>query len=227
MTSFALKLIACITMLIDHFTYIFIPFGSLWWVGRGIGRIAFPIYCFLLVEGFYHTSNRKKYLLRLLIFALISEIPFDLAFNGFPGADTARLMNSQNVMWTLCIGFLLMMAYEGLKIKYPWNSPVFLLLGVLYILAFSGLAAILSTDYDFKGVLFILIFYLFRRKIIWIAVGLAVVIALFSIPLELAALFSLLFIVFYNGKEGRKVKYVFYLFYPVHLLILGIIGNIY
>lgn len=222
MTSFILKLIACITMLVDHATDIFVPFGRLWWIGRGIGRIAFPIYCFLLVEGFYHTSNRKKYLLRLFVFAIISEIPFDLAFNGFPGAGAARLMGSQNVMWTLCIGLALLMAYEGLKTKYAMNPVIFNTLGVVFILAASALAVFLSTDYKFVGILFILVFYLFRRKILWIAIGLAAVIVLFSNRLELAALIALLPIAFYKGKEGKKVKYVFYLFYPVHLLVLGL-----
>ena len=81
MSTFALKLIAIITMAIDHVTAVFIPNNTeVYLVGRLIGRLAFPIFAFLLVEGFFHTSNIKKYLTRLGIFALISELPFDLAF---------------------------------------------------------------------------------------------------------------------------------------------------
>lgn len=222
MSSFVLKLIACITMLIDHVFCIFVPFGStVYWFGRGIGRIAFPIYCFLLVEGFYHTSNRKKYLLRMFLFALVSEIPFDLAFNGFP--NTERLLRSQNVMLTLFIGLLLLNVYEYLKNTYLDQPIVFNTMGVIAIIAASALTVFLATDYSYVGILFILVFYLFRGKKVWIAAGLAAVIVLFSNKIELAALFALVPIFFYDGKEGRKIKYVFYAFYPVHLLILGLI----
>ena len=222
MDSFTLKLIACITMLIDHIFAIFVPYSSgIYMLGRGIGRVAFPIYCFLLVEGFYHTSNRKKYLLRMFIFAIISEIPFDLAFNGFP--ETARLLDGQNVMITLLIGLLLMNVYEYLKREYLNQPLIFNTAGVIVIVAASALATFLSSDYTYMGILFILIFYLFREKKIWIAVGLAVVIVLFSNQIELAALVALIPIFAYNGKEGRKVKYVFYAFYPAHLLVLGLI----
>lgn len=222
MNSFTLKLIACITMLIDHIFAIFVPYSSsVYMLGRGIGRIAFPIYCFLLVEGFYHTSSRKKYLLRMFLFALLSEIPFDLAFYGFP--RTARLLDGQNVMLTLFIGLLLMNVYEYLKMSYLNQPLVFNTAGVIAIVAASALATFLATDYSYMGILFILVFYLFWQKKLWIAVGLAVVIVLFSNQIELAALVALLPIFTYNGKEGRKVKYVFYAFYPVHLLILGLI----
>lgn len=190
-------------------------------LGRGIGRIAFPIYCFLLVEGFYHTSSRKKYLLRMFIFAVLSEIPFDFAFYGFPG--TARLLAGQNVMITLFIGLLLMNVYEYLKMAYLNQPLIFNTAGVIAIVGASALATFLAADYSYVGILFILVFYLFREKKIWIAVGLAAVIVLFSNQIELAALIALIPIFTYNGKEGRKIKYVFYAFYPVHLLVLGLI----
>ena len=189
MTSFALKIIACITMLIDHFTYLFIPYSStveiggklisaLFFlrssavaacssdpgrlpffsfkhgndlVGRGIGRIAFPVFCFLLVEGFYRTASRRKYMLRMLIFALVSEIPFDLAFTDFSG--TASCMSYQNVMFTLLFGLALMYLYEELKARYLMQPLVFNTLGVILIVGVSAAAVLLRTDYNYLGIL--------------------------------------------------------------------------
>ncbi len=125
-----LKLIAIITMLIDHTAATIldrimalrginslygdhmttIQYANL--TMRLIGRIAFPIFCFLLVEGFIHTRSKWKYTLRLAIFALISEIPFDLAFQG-----KVFDMRSQNVFFTLTIGMLVMMGFWFVKEK--------------------------------------------------------------------------------------------------------------
>lgn len=240
MTAFVLKLIACITMFIDHYTYIFIPWTgkvltsvsgipmvTSYVLGRGIGRIAFPIYCFLLVEGYYHTGNRKKYMLRMAVFALISEFPFDLAFQ-VTGTQLclSRMMGSQNVMFTLLLGLILMYLYDLLKMKYMMQPVIFNTLGAILIVGVSGIATALRTDYSYVGIIFILIFYLFRGKKIWIFGGLYTVILLFSNRLELCALLALVPIFFYNGEEGPKLKYLFYAFYPVHLLVLGGIAGL-
>ncbi len=234
MTSFALKIIACITMLIDHFTYLFIPYSStveiggklISWhlVGRGIGRIAFPVFCFLLVEGFYRTASRRKYMLRMLIFALVSEIPFDLAFTDFSG--TASCMSYQNVMFTLLFGLVLMYLYEELKARYLMQPLVFNTLGVILIVGVSAAAVLLRTDYNYLGILIILVFYLFRGKKQWIALGMTLVLWMFSERLEFFALTALLPIFCYNGKQGPKVKYLFYVFYPAHLLLLALAARL-
>ncbi|MBQ9118462.1 MAG: hypothetical protein IJY09_00190 [Lachnospiraceae bacterium] len=229
MSTFILKIIACITMLIDHTFMIFVPFGTTaFWIGREIGRIAFPIYCFLLVEGFLHTSSRTKYLIRLFVFALISEFPFDLAVYGIPkSAELA--MQTQNVMFTLFIGLGLLCIYDWLLRKYSITQPVtFNALAVMAIIAASGITIWLASDYSYVGILFILIFYLFRGKKLWIAAGLLFVILAFSNKFELGAMMALVPIFLYNGKEGGKksLRYAFYAFYPVHLLILGLIGNV-
>ena len=104
LSSFALKCIALITMIIDHVGAILYPEAR---VLRIIGRIAFPIYAFLVAEGFYHTKNVKKYMLRLLLFALVSEIPFDLALTG-----QILEFGHQNVFFTLFAGLLLMELYS-------------------------------------------------------------------------------------------------------------------
>ena len=117
----ALKWIALITMLIDHTGAAILEklpqYNTVAWVYqldfvlRFIGRIAFPIYCFLLVEGFWMTRSRKKYAINLFVFALISEIPFELSFMG--GLD----IGFHNVYWTLLLGMLLMMALEEIKLR--------------------------------------------------------------------------------------------------------------
>lgn len=227
MNTFALKLIACITMLIDHIFMIFVPYGTTaFWIGREIGRIAFPIYCFLLVEGFFHTSSRRKYLIRLLVFALISEFPFDLALYGIPSSiDVA--MQSQNVIFTLFVGLALLCIYDYLLKQYGMTQPmVFNTLAVIAIVAASTVTIWLRTDYSYVGILFILIFYLFRKKKLWITAGLLVVILLFSNIFELGAVMALLPIFLYNGEKGgrKSFRYMFYAFYPVHLLVLGLIA---
>ena len=100
LNSFTLKIIAIITMIIDHIGYVFLPVGTAYYdIARAIGRISFPIFCFLIVQGFFHTRSHINYLIRLLIFALLSEIPFDLAFH-----KTLFYWNSQNVFITLALG---------------------------------------------------------------------------------------------------------------------------
>lgn len=210
-----LKLFAVITMLIDHIgehlvdrsIVLFSVAGHdflLYPIMRGIGRMAFPVFCFLLIEGFIHTRNRIRYGISLLIFALISEIPWNLVHSGkfFYGA--------QNVFFTLLLGYLGLCAINAYK-KYP-----LLVLGSLIALAIIGIVA--KTDYNAKGIVFILLLYALRENEIirpftafvlhnqWWAIG-------SFIPISL-----------YNGKrgfiKGPVLKYAFYAFYPVHLLVI-------
>ena len=182
---------------------------------RMIGRIAFPIFCFLLIEGFQKTHDVKKYALRLGIFALISEIPFDLAFN-------ARILefSYQNVFFTLFLGLLAMIAYDRIwkaqffSGKAP-NLAVKLFLSAVALLVCCGLAEALKTDYAAIGVLCITVMYAFRKKkAAQIAAGCVVFLWEVTAPL------AFLPIGFYNGKRGLKMKYFFYLFYPLHLLLI-------
>ena len=183
MSTFALKLVAIITMLIDHVTAVLIPPTSwAYLTGRLIGRLAFPIFAFLLVEGFFNTSNVKKYLTRLGIFALISEIPFDLVFynsffngvsikadlpNMFKDAglfDTmiGRFMKHQNIFFTLFIGLLAIWLMSMVEKKYSKNLWYVNIINALITVALSIIAALLRTDYGFMGILLIVAFYLFR-----------------------------------------------------------------
>lgn len=220
-----LKLLAMITMLIDHFGAAFLFFymnigdnrlkyRELYNVIRSIGRISFPIFIFLLVEGLYHTRNIQKYLLRLALFSLISEIPFDLAFRR-----QIFDWQYQNVFFTLLIG-LAAIALMQYKNKFFKNIPFLnYLVNILIAAAAMLLAKVLKTDYSWAGVLAILTAYWLRSSDLqmWFV---CLVLFFFSSDLELYALFCIPFIAHYNGKKGHLPKWMPYLFYPIHLLIL-------
>lgn len=173
---------------------------------RYIGRPAFPIFCFLLVEGFLHTHDVKKYAIRLGIFALVSEIPFDLALHLKP-FDLAY----QNVFFTLLIGLLAVWFIQEHDETFGAR-----LLG----LAGGGiLAELLHTDYGAFGVGLIIILYLLRKKRI-----LQCVLGALCCLWEITAPVAFLFIWFYNGERGRQPRWFFYWFYPVHLLLYYVIG---
>ncbi len=220
-----LKLIACITMLIDHTgaavvnTLISTPglrtsnyelwhnLQQLYSVMRDVGRLAFPIYCFLLVEGFFHTRSIKKYCERMLIFALISEFPFDYALKA-----SVPYWEKQNVYFTLLISLICLYLLDQLRLM-PWMQ-FFALASCMY------LADAMCTDYNFKGVFLVAVLYFFRDHRFYqcFAGGAAIAWEQWA-PLSFIACF------FYNGKRGIRLRYFFYLFYPGHLLILGIIKH--
>lgn len=236
LTGSALKLIAIITMTIDHIGAAVIEPRFLHaadteqmlqilsteagmklylfdLIIRGIGRLAFPIFCFLLVEGFCHTRDVKKYLRNLVIFALISEVPFDLAFY-----DQAFFWGYQNIFFTLVIGLLTIM---GIR-QYHGNKAV----QVLITLAGGTAAQLLVVDYGVMGVLIIVCFYVFRtnKKYKYISVGFLAVLESYDL-FGIAAL-ALLPIHRYNGERGTvRNKYAFYAYYPAHILILYLLGT--
>ncbi|MDD6442203.1 MAG: TraX family protein [bacterium] len=212
-----LKQCALFTMFIDHVGVVLIENTYLYNIEsyqmldvclRLIGRLAFPIYAFLLVEGFLHTSSWKKYTLRMLVFALISELPFDLAAYGKIN------WNHQNVFFTLLIGLLVLKGIE----KVEENKAA--VIGVT--LAGCALAYVTHVDYSYIGVLLIAVLYLLRgdHKKRCIVGGL-----LFAY--EVTSIFAFMMIYRYNGKKGesRLSKMVFYGFYPVHLLFLWLVRN--
>lgn len=214
-SGFGLKWIAIITMLIDHIGAILFPQYR---ILRVIGRISFPIFCFLLVEGFHHTHDWKKYAQRLFLFALVSEIPFDLAFFGTWYAPVY-----QNVFWTLALGIVMLGILEQLDENWRPGArngvqKIAILIGFLL------LSDIMRTDYAEKGLLMILIFYAFydNRLLAALFVGGFNVLLGGVAPhsIQWAAVLSVFPILWYNGTRGKQMKYFFYLFYPVHLLIL-------
>ena len=181
---------------------------------RCIGRIAFPIFCFLLIEGFIHTKSRKKYVLRLGLFALISEIPFDLSMRCSYGC--------QNVFFTLFLGLISVICLDEIRKRYIENRNKCILLCFFVSCIFMVVAFVLKTDYSSIGVLSIIIMYLFlhdkMKRISW-----GTLVLLVYGMIESFAFVNLFFIHKYNGKKGSSMKYAFYWFYPVHLLILSFI----
>lgn len=176
---------------------------------RLIGRIAFPIYCFLLVEGFQKTGSRKKYALRLFLFALISEIPFDLAFYG-----KAFDWSHNNVFFTLCTAFLMMYLWETVRERIG-EYRLALGAGIVIFIAAAFFAEWIHCDYGAKGIAAVALLYLFRKnKTEQLIAGCV------AFLWEITAPLAFVFVAFYNGKKGIKMKYVFYIFYPAHLLIL-------
>lgn len=227
LTGSTLKWIAMITMLIDHVAAtilvrhmlsngVTMEVYTVYEVMRNIGRVAFPIYCFLLVEGFLYTKNVYRYITRMFLFVLLAELPFDMAFAGeFP------YLNYQSVMLTLLIGLLTMLVCRKWEEKWPDNE-LLQLIGILVCTAAGmALAYVLKTDYAHKGVLSIMAFYCFRKeKSVKLMAGAV------SFCWEPWALLAFPLLWLYNGQRGMKMKYFFYAFYPLHLLLLYLVAVI-
>ena len=223
-----LKTVALISMIIDHIGYFFLyqtAFGmnplfrvgsltvTVYWICRKIGRFAFPIYVFLLSEGYIHTKNRLRYAISLLVFALLSEIPWNLLHSG-----NVFLLSSQNVFFTLFLGLLAIIFSERFREQRNLKDLVF----VFLVFAVSYF---LKADYGIRGVGFILIVYLLRdRKAEQALAGSAVYVN--NAP---AFLLSFVLINMYNGKRGfihsRFLKYLYYSVYPLHLLVMWYLRN--
>lgn len=202
-----------------------------------IGRLTFPIYAFMIVEGYFHTKNLKKYVCRLLLFAVISEIPFNLAMGS-------RIFYPihQNALWSFLIAILLVHWNETAARKKIWKR---ILIGIVSVCVGTVLGLITFVDYYHAGILTVLVFYFFRNKKWWCYLG--QMLCLWYINIEILggfsyevtllgethfiarqgfALFALLPIWLYRGKQGyhsKALQYSYYAFYPVHLLILGIL----
>lgn len=223
MTIFWIKIIACISMILDHIKYA-IPETSNFFT-EYFGRISFPLYAFLLTEGYVHTSDLKKYYIRLTKFAVISQIPFVL-FRTLVGE-----WKMLNIVFTLLLGLISITVFDKEKRKYI-SIPI-----VILIILFGK---ILRVDYGWYGVLTIFMFYLLKKHKAFIPLAYLTILILyyyirlntlqFSIHVTFSILFtwmSVFIILAYNGKEGKKIKYFYYIFYPVHMLIIYLISFIF
>lgn len=206
--SFTLKWIAIITMVADHVGYVLFPEQVAF---RIVGRIAFPIFCFLLVEGFGHTKNVRKYMIRLLIFAFISEIPFDLAFSG-----KWFYFGYQNVFWTLFLGMLMLFLISKAGDKKIW---IFIIAAAVCTAAY-----LIKCDYDAGGIAIIFILYYLKDRPLVKYIVFALILILGFGGIEIAGLITIIPMFLYNGRRGPSVKYFFYWFYPCHLAVLFLIS---
>ena len=217
-----LKYIAFLSMLVDHVNKALIyPMLT----GKGFldflsdlfdifGRIAFPLFMFFLVEGFFKTGNRKKYLASLLIFGIISEIPFDMALSGVFFES-----NSNNIMFTLALMLVIIWIIDTLKEKmqkfpkYIWYLVSFVIVGIVCIISMVA-----GLDYEYHAIMIGYFFYIFHDKPVF-----AIFSGYLAIFKEFWSLIGFGLILTYNGKRGKQNKLLNYCFYPVHLLILGIL----
>lgn len=219
MSSFILKIIAVISMLFDHCGYIF--FHKITFMNV-IGKISFPIFAFQISEGYKYTKNLKRYLLRLFVFAIVSQIPFTLFLNCL-GTTTFTL----NIFFTLFLGLLSMAIYDKLKNK---------LLGLFIVLLLTIMSQITHCDYGWFGVTIIFLFYLFKnhKLLMNLSIILSIILkysiayiqypTMFNIYFIVSSCLSLLFINLYNHKKGRNIKYLLYILYPLHLLFLYVLS---
>ena len=225
MSSFALHIIAMIFMLCDHMWATILDYEWL----TCIGRIAFPIFAFLITEGYIHTSNINKYIKRMMIFAIITEIPFNLMVSASPIYPF-----HQNVLWTFVISLLTLKYLNFDNVKNSFKSILIILLAII-------IATVTMCDYFGAGVMMVVGFYVFRKsKILQLLMMIYVNMILiqgYSYPIDIAgytyyfpqqgfAVLSLIFIWLYNGKQGYHAKWfkIFcYAFYPLHMLILYIL----
>lgn len=180
---------------------------------RYVGRLAFPIFLFLLIEGLLHTRDWRKYFLRLFVFSLISEIPFDLAVAG-----RCFYWNYQNVFFTLWIGLLVIVGMKYVEESDRFALYMKYLIEAGIVLAGCIVAKLMHTDYSWKGILILALMFFFRRdKKKQIYAG------AIAFLWEITAPLAFIPIARYDGTKGKANKYFFYIFYPAHLLLLGIV----
>ena len=221
MSSFALHIWAMLLMLCDHLQLTLLPDLP---ILRCVGRLAFPLFAFMAVEGYLHTRSLKKYLLRLLMLAVISEIPFDLLVSG----SVFDPMH-QNVIWTIILGLCCIRAFENI------SADLKKILSAVVIIASLAAAIIARVDYSSAGVLTLLAFYAFRgntvrcRLMQLLSLAFINLVLLggigFAFPYQALAVLSLPIIWLYDGSQGPHngfIKAANYLFYPAHMLILAL-----
>ena len=246
MSGFTLKLLALFLMIVDHCGLVLFAGTSLYLPCRILGRIAFPLYAFLITEGYVHTRSVKKYAGRLLVFAVLSEIPFDYAFFRTP-----FYMGYQNVFFTLVLGLGALVCLDGAlgrsgRIKASetaagntgeskisagelWEQTMHRSnISKILLIVIMVIAELTYTDYGAFGVLVIVLFYLFRDQKVKCMVSVAAALIIYGFLggfyIEGFGAIALIFILLYNGKKGQYPfpSLLFYAAYPLHLLILGL-----
>lgn len=231
LTAFDLKLIACISMVLDHMARIFRFHGMAQIIcSQVIGRIAFPLFCFLLAEGYVHTRDTRKYLTRLFLCALLSELPYDRMFPG------VFFLQVQNTLFSLDLGLVMFLWMDTVR-KEAQETRKGIILPFLIVVLCAVAATILHLDYQAAGILCMACCYAGDNKerrcpVLAIAAG-CIALVLCGTG-EAGALLGIVLVLFYNGRHGRQMegkektlaKYAFYAFYPVHLIVLEILAHV-
>ena len=218
-----LKLLAMVSMVFDHVGDMFFPEQT--WM-RMIGRLAMPIFSFCIAEGYAHTRDKNKYMLRMGLFAIVSELPFDLAFSR--GLDWGH----QNIMLSFLISILALRSFDWLLGEANPETGKFqagrAALGVLAVLGMAGLALLLKADYTLFAVIAVFLFYVLRHRhpVLRSAVGVGFLALTRTVGYYCATGLSLIPLLLYNGKKGRGLKWLFYVFYPGHLLLIWLVKTL-
>lgn len=246
MTSFVLKIIAMIIMIIDHSGDVFYPIlGNKTLYFNAIGRIAFPLFCFMLVEGYTHTSNLKKYILRLFIASIISQIPFQILI--------VNIMHSKpfsiNVLFTLMFGLFSLYIWdfklynkdaickdESKTHSFTIKDIFVWILKLLLIATLITISTLANFDYGQTGILLILAIYLLfkNHKLLFLIASIGLSIFNYREAIKDAPIWGAVFVItasiipfilmlLYNGKKGKNTKYGLYAIYPIHLILLELI----
>lgn len=221
--AFSLKIIAIAAMLIDHIGYIFFPQAQ--WM-RVIGRLTFPIMAFFIVQGYHHTRSVRRYILRLLLAAAVSAVPFGLAFNYW--------FNAGNVMLTLALGVAALWVSDHIEQRWRRAGLIILLcaLSVLGDWNLIGVPIILSFHDAYKqGKTYsrwtLALFGALMLTGVFNAAGQPDVSIWERLLWPLASgggcLFALPLLTRYNGRRGPDARWLFYGFYPLHLAVLAAI----
>lgn len=219
MSIFVIKIIAYISMFVDHIKYAIPETQN--FVTLYLGRLAFPLFAFLLTEGYVHTKNLKKYYIRLIVFALISQLPYML-FRSMIG-DFWKL----NILFTLLLGLMAINLYDKFEFKF---------VGIAGFFIFASIGYLLPIDYGWYGVLLIILFYLFKENKVLLTINFWLLnyiymmsnfnwdINLVETTHYITLIFMnipIIFVLLYNEKLGRKFNFLlYYLIYPIHMILL-------
>ena len=233
MTAFTLKIIALIAMFADHLAVAFPCYVPIEF--RAVGRLAWPIFAYLLAEGFRHTKSPEKFLLRLFVLAIISQIPYSLAITWasvqdyIPWAQAISFISNTNIFYTLFLGGVAITIYKRRESK---GQKLTAYIAAVFPAAIS--AELLSSEYGGLGVLFIFSMYVITEKnrrlsaLAFFALSQFLPVMLLLTHFEFTHLLMMCFalstvglVALYNGKRGFNVKYLFYAAYPAHLAALA------
>lgn len=229
MSAFLLKMIAMFLMLVDHTGAILIKDPNLYMLCRTIGRLSFPIFAWLIANGYYHTKNKRGYLIRLIIAGIISEPFFDYGLYG-----TWFHIQNNNIFFTLATGLGAIYVFDYFKEKSKAT-------GFILVILLGIIAQGLNFDYGLYGVLLIFVSYYYFHNYGKLAFGFVAINLYFTLSnslqyylqtgsvglnyIQALSLLALPIIGAYNGDKGKSMKYFFYVFYPLHLVILRLIAG--